>query len=189
MTDQHGAGLGRALSRILGDTIIHATATSADHLANAKSRSVETKMEEAEEILRPVVSALIKDLLGMDALPDNWRPFLEAAAGPSHQFDWVLQGAAMLGMVIGSLGALGKIDLQPLVNQYWSQYPTVPISPADLADMVERNIMPMSTATEMAAESGVNSVNFGFMVEDTGEPYGIEQALSLLRRGLISEGD
>ncbi|MGH7745736.1 MAG: hypothetical protein ACREQ5_13245, partial [Candidatus Dormibacteria bacterium] len=50
-------------------------------------------------------------------------------------------------------------------------------------------IMPMSTATEMAAESGVNSVNFGFMVEDTGEPYGIEQALSLLRRGLISEGD
>ena len=51
--------------------------------------------------------------------------------------------------------------------------------------MVIRNILDQDDAATNAAQSGVDAENFNYMVLNTGEPYGIDQALSLYRRGLI----
>lgn len=61
----------------------------------------------------------------------------------------------------------------------------VPLSPADLADMVVRGIKPNAEAEQVAAESGVSAADFAAMVEDTGEPLALMQLLEAFRRGFI----
>lgn len=80
-----------------------------------------------------------------------------------------------------------SVLVRPILNALNAADPQVPLSPADAADMVERNILTEAEGADEAAQWGLNSDRFNKLVLDTGEPYGIDQALSLLRRGLISE--
>jgi hypothetical protein len=63
----------------------------------------------------------------------------------------------------------------------------VPLSPADLADMVVRGIVTEGEGRTVAAESGVNAQDFGRLILDTGEPLGLQQMLEAFRRGFIDE--
>lgn len=65
-----------------------------------------------------------------------------------------------------------------------AKYHGVPLTPAILADMVVRNIYDASDAAGQALLSGLDNDNFNLMVEDTGESYGILDALRLYNRGL-----
>lgn len=96
---------------------------------------------------------------------------------------------ALIPMVLRVVSRIVDVLIQPLLNFLNTEDPQIPISPADAADMVERNIIDMATGISEAGQSGINSDRFGFMVKETGEPYGIEQGLNLLRRGKISEGE
>src|SRR5579859_379520 len=65
------------------------------------------------------------------------------------------------------------------------QLSKVPLSVADLADMVVRDIKTQAEATAVAAESGVDAADFAALVLDTGEPPGLQQLLEGYRRGFI----
>ena len=75
---------------------------------------------------------------------------------------------------------------QPAANKAWSENLYVPISPADLADMSIRALtiptddggIDAGLQTE-AAFSGISPERLAAMSLNTGEPYGIDQALSL----------
>lgn len=95
---------------------------------------------------------------------------------------------ALIPTVLRVINNVVDVLIQPLINLLHTEDPQVPISPADAADMVERNIISEAVGISEAGQWGINSDRFGYMVKGTGEPYGIEQALTLLRRGLISEG-
>ena len=188
MTDhQAGGGIGRALSRLLGDTIIHASAATSDHAQSARIRANSAFAEAAESHYAPILRELLGDLLTRDDLPDQWRSLFAHMVEPGAQFDVLLQFIGLISAAFVGLFTLGSAELQPLVNQLRSDYPAVPLTPADLADMVERNIVGLDWAEGEAAKSGISPERFALMVKDTGEPYGVDQALSLLRRGLISE--
>lgn len=62
---------------------------------------------------------------------------------------------------------------------------TIPLSPADLADMVVRGIKPQDEARRVAAESGIAPADFDSLVLDTGEPPGLMQLLEAYRRHII----
>jgi hypothetical protein len=96
---------------------------------------------------------------------------------------------ALIPLVMRVISRIVDVLIQPVINFLNTEDPQIPISPADAADMVERNIIDLATGISEAGQSGINSDRFNMMVLDTGEPYGIEQGLNLLRRGLISEDE
>lgn len=73
--------------------------------------------------------------------------------------------------------------MQDTMNTVLSQYPHVPLSPAVLADMSIRSIGTEDFWLSEAAKSGINPERFGYLSLDTGESYGVIDALSLWHRG------
>jgi len=87
-------------------------------------------------------------------------------------------------------GGIASAVSQSAINQALKDNPDVPLSPAVLADMAIRNLVigegnptPDSGLIAEAMLSGVDPVRFAAMTADTGESYGIDQALSLWHRG------
>ena len=87
-------------------------------------------------------------------------------------------------------GGIASAVSQSAINQALKDNPDVPLSPAVLADMAIRNLKigagnptPDSGLIAEASLSGVDPVRFAAMTADTGESYGIDQALSLWHRG------
>jgi hypothetical protein len=186
MSRQVGGSLGHSLSQLLAETIIKATAVTTEHKSEHTRNAIDGWLEEAEEGYRPHLQALLSTYMESDQLPDELRGVFEAMAGPDHQFDVLLQLIGAIGAIISALFSLGGIALQPLRNELWADNAVVPIPPADLADMVERNIIGVDFGHAEAAKSGLGNNDFDLMVRGAGEPYGIEQGLNLLRRGKIS---
>ena len=73
--------------------------------------------------------------------------------------------------------------MQGELNKVAAAYQDVPLTPAVLADMSIRNIDPGFDIPTEASYSGLDATRFAALVEDTGESYGIVDALRLWHRG------
>lgn len=98
-------------------------------------------------------------------------------------------GAAEQLLVWEVLGAVITAALQPpltlLTREVNKLLPSEPLTAAQLADMVVRNIVAQAAATEYAKESGVAPADFLRMVQSAGEAPSPEQLVQALRRGVI----
>lgn len=92
---------------------------------------------------------------------------------------------ALIWQIISQVVA---ILIRPVLNHLNALDPDVPMPPPDAADGVERGRWSLATGAGMAASSGVSETVFGQMVDLVGEPPGIDQMLSLNRRGLLDTG-
>ena len=160
MSKQAGTSLGEHISRIVAESIVGATAVTAPHRAEHTRRAIDGWLDEAEESYAPKLRALLSDYLDSDELPASYRALFETMAGPDHQFDVLLQIIGFIGAAISGLFTLGPIELQQIKNKLYADYTDVPLSPADLADMVERNIVGQDWATGEAAKSGLSANDF-----------------------------
>lgn len=94
-------------------------------------------------------------------------------------------------LVWGVLQQIIGAMLFPLINEIQrgvnevSQ--TVPLSPADLADMVNRHFVAMNDAIAYAKQSGIAPSDFARLVDNAGDAPGPDQLAVALRRGLIPE--
>lgn len=124
-------------------------------------------------------------------MSDTSSPFtsgLNAAGGFAEgEFAKLAEMIGVVAAVVQAIKEAGAIEAQGVINLIRAAFPDVPIPPADLADMVERNIITESEGAAEAAMSGVNSDRFARLVLDTGEPPGIMEMLSLYRRGALDE--
>jgi len=68
-----------------------------------------------------------------------------------------------------------------------SANPVVPLSPAELADMVVRGVAGNEWAIGEAKKSGITPELFALMVHNSGEPPALQEMLSLYRRGKIDQ--
>ena len=93
--------------------------------------------------------------------------------------------AALLWQIVSQVA---QILMRPIVNHLNALDPDVPMSPQDAADGVERGRWSLSTGAAKAASSGVAADTFEQMVQLVGEPPGLEQMLSLWRRGKLDQG-
>lgn len=97
-------------------------------------------------------------------------------------------GFGVISLIWQIASQVAQVLVRPLINRLNIIDGDVPIAPADAADMVERSIIDEGTGAGYAGAWGMRPDAFHLMVLNTGEPYGVVEALSLLRRGLIDEG-
>lgn len=93
------------------------------------------------------------------------------------------------GVAYGFAQALLQPEFEAIQQTIWRNQSVRVLSPADLADMVIRNIITEADGANEAADSGIDGARFHKMVLDTGEPPGLELGLEMLRRGIIPVGD
>jgi hypothetical protein len=75
---------------------------------------------------------------------------------------------------------------QNIVDQ-WALMEELPLPPADAADAVLRGHISQGLGESYAQQSGIPADVFGVLVQNTGEPLGLEQLLEAFRRGFITE--
>ena len=146
---------------------IQAKASTApvDHEERWKANT--TFAESIEQEMAPLATELARGLLARDDLPPEIRALLEEASTPGHQFGWVVQVALFFGYILAFFPSLISISGQTLRNQLWQEALSVPISPADAADMVVREVLTEAEGACQAAMSGVSGDNFTNLVAIT----------------------
>lgn len=80
-----------------------------------------------------------------------------------------------------------KNAIPPDAVQAYLATNSLPVSPADAALATLRGDISQGDAEAIAAESGINAANFGILLNNTGEPLGLEQLLEAYRREFISQ--
>jgi hypothetical protein len=75
---------------------------------------------------------------------------------------------------------------QAITNQANTSNPNLPASPAELADMVVRDIAGHDWASREARKSGISKEIFDLMVQNTGVPPSLIDMLQLFRRGKVN---
>lgn len=83
------------------------------------------------------------------------------------------------------LGAVLAPELELVTREVNKLLPATPLSPAQLADMVVRNIVDHAQAAGYATESGVSKADFERMVASAGEAPSPQELIAALRRGVI----
>lgn len=122
-------------------------------------------------------------LLGTEAQEDFF-----GGSGSNGLETFFVNLAASIAAIFAIFGGVAQIQSREILDEFNAVRQSQLLSPADLADMVERNILCEEDGAQEAAGSGVNATRFHNMVLDAGEPPGPVQMLELLRRDLI-EGD
>ena len=88
------------------------------------------------------------------------------------------------GQVIGTLMQPGLTELSKLIN---SEFQTVPLSPAELAEMVIKGHLSQGAGADLARESGISPSDFQRLVDVGGESPGLDFLLEAFRRGFIQQ--
>lgn len=104
---------------------------------------------------------------------------LSGVAAQSAESIFVWQVAAQV------VGALMTPLVQELTRTVNAISQTTPLTPAQLADMVVRNIVQRGDAEAYAKQSGTAPSDFGRMVASAGEPPAPGELVTALRRGII----
>lgn len=182
-----GTHAGRALTDIITNTIIKTRAAVAPAESEEKRRHIEGMMEDWEVDLGEFVGKLITGGENPGNLPGPLQEIIDRAIGPTHQIDFIVNLVAAFGGVLGALMQLGSIYWRDLEQNFNTQHQNVVLSPADLADGVERNIIDGQTAANEAAKSGVGGQVLQWMIDLTGEPPGVIDMVKLWRQGRLDE--
>lgn len=112
------------------------------------------------------IAAILKKLLGSGSVAEQF-------------FVWgVISGVVSTGL---------EPFMQELRNKLQSDNPVMPITPAELADMVVKNILKQEEAAQEARKSGVPEKDFDLMVKVNGEPPAIGELLTLFRRHQVTD--
>lgn len=144
----------------------------------------------------------------LDQLLDGWKAALSSAPDTLAKGLGVWTAARAAIQTVAS-GVANAATLST-VTKANAKYQGMPLTPASLADMIVRNVLPDSTGqagtpganypapmingvegntpTQEAELSGLSGNRFAALVADTGESYGIDEALRLYNRGLSMYG-
>lgn len=88
----------------------------------------------------------------------------------------------MIGQLVGAV--LGPYA-QAISNQVWNATPIAPLSPAIMADLVERGEITEAEGAAEARLSGIDGNRFHLMTRGVGQPPAPGQLADALRRGII----
>lgn len=106
---------------------------------------------------------------------------LGAIFGADSAFAQILEYGVMQQVITALLGPALNVATQD-IN---AANPTVPLSPADLADLVVRTYMDAAAAAGVAAKSGVSGDDFNLLVKAAGDAPSPEQLMMAYRRKVI----
>lgn len=139
----------------------------------------------------PALDQVLRDLLQLGPLSGLLGG--SGAAGSAAGGAKALLGndvikAILLWQVLGQIaGPLLEPLSTEIAQSVWGRFPGRVLSPAELADMVVRAVVPLERAAGEAAQSGVDPERFGWLWRNAGEPIPLQSALLAWRRGVIPE--
>lgn len=90
----------------------------------------------------------------------------------------------VMGQIVSTLMGPLMNELERAINL---ESQTVPLTPAQLADMTVRNFIDLASATNYAQQSGIAPSDFQRMVYQAGDAPAPEELAEALRRGLVDE--
>ncbi len=172
-------------------------ATVARHVAQVREAATEreatARQQRMEEVassmhdeLVPSIGPLVEELLAVTPEGHPARPLLESLQSPDNPLLAILLTiVGYIGMILALPGAMASILVQQMKNELWCHNRTVPLSPADLANMVVQGYLGQSVGEEMAGQSGLSADNFDLMVKVVGMPPSPQDLFEMYRRGII----
>jgi hypothetical protein len=174
---------GRMISQLITDTVVKSRTAMIPAETEAKRAMVGSLMEEWEVEVGQFAGKLIEKMAAGDDPHPLIVEMLGRAKGPQHQADFILNLLVGIFGSISLIGAGGAIIWRNVLNDISRMNRYQPLSAADAADAVERNILTQAEGDSWAAQSGTNPAAFDLMVLLTGEPPGLVDMLRLWRRG------
>ncbi len=193
---QHqGIRVGAAVAQLLAQALVAARHHTSQLDVEQQIKAQELYHERYEPTLVSAMRPLLEQLAASPAVHEA----IGNVAGDMASMRGQIQGM-MLSFTIPFLLGEGLSPIlapfaQALENEAWTHLVgsgqseiAVPLSPAQLADMVVRGILPQSEAETIAAMSGTTATDLDLMVQDTGEPPAVQELLFAYRRGIIDQG-
>jgi Holliday junction resolvasome RuvABC DNA-binding subunit len=135
-----------------------------------------------------ITQAQCEDLSAAQGYVSGWTDNLIAL---SRNFPTVADGLDMMrrGLVTQDQFVEWQTlnAITPEVAGLFAALETVPLSPADAALAVLRGSMSQADGEKIAHENGLTPDSFATIIDNTGEPPGLEQLLEAYRRGIINQ--
>jgi hypothetical protein len=178
---------GKHLLDLIVEGVARTRERTLPHEHRAKWAATTEFAEALETEMTPLMRELFAHHLDDPTLPDAERTMFEMLVNPEHQYGVLADIGALISAILTAVFKIGQPPLQAYMNGLWASFPDMPMSPADAADGVMRNILDEATGVQYASWSGVNKTVFDYLVRLTGEPPGPIDMLSLWRRGLMEE--
>lgn len=139
--------------------------------------------------IRGTIGPILAPLVEHPELPDGLRPALSFIARGSGQWQTFL-GQTVAGSALSvGLGAFLSNELQPVTGRLIATNPHMPMSIGDAARAVATRLDDGTTAAFDAAQQGLSDHRFRILVNLARARLTPDQAIDLLHRGAISEGE
>jgi hypothetical protein len=98
----------------------------------------------------------------------------------------VAQQFLLWGVLQQLAGAILQPIVQQILDETWPRLTSARLSPEVAADLVLKGWWDMSRGAAEAAATGIDADRFAQLVNDTGEPIGLQDLLLAYRRGFLS---
>lgn len=193
---------GEKLARRIAHHVNEARVASATSETQRRLEASAALARHFNEELKPALKPIVAEVLAK--LPED-HPLYQLTALlnsplPSVFNDLLNAFLDLIGIPFALTGVMtgaGRILAEQFLNEFQADHTDIAIPVPDIADMMERNIFDANgnatassgaviNAYAEAAKSGIDSDRLDLITLDTGEPYGIMEALALLRRGAIT---
>lgn len=144
---------------------------------------LEAHESDLSRVTAPILAMHVEQL----DLPEPVREMFAVLLDPKHQTQFFTALFAVKGIIDQFVSAAIAPAVQDVSNAVWPLAPHVPLTPTELALAVIKGKRDAKTATDDAALSGIDPNHFGTLVDITGEPISLQEALLLYRRGQITQ--
>lgn len=180
-----GAKLGPKLRDLVVQGAVAAHIRTAPHTAKlhqvATQKLIDAAGLEIADLMRPHIQKLLD---APHETPDHLQEYLRKVASGKHQWQAIM-GAFQLSGAGATIATLINNDLAPVVRAAIRPGPELTPTADILAQMVKRDILPVSDGEYEAAGQGYNSVWFERMLQLATVPPDLSTLIAMVNRGLI----
>lgn len=180
-----GNHMGRMLVQLVADTVKKTRLATAPAEAEMRRRSINGMLDEWEGPLGERMIEVLEAIAGAESPEDYMDKVREIMGEPVNQIDFILQLILFIPFALFGGGQIANIAFRNVIQKANAIYDNVPLSPADAADAVIRNILGQEAAAVMAQKAGVDASVFQNMVDLTGEVPPLDEMRTLLISGRL----
>lgn len=157
----------------------------APHKAKVRDEAISAWLEGHEADAVALARQVIADVAQHPDLPKEAKPIFDLMLRPEHQTQAILTVLGIYPIVSAFVMAAVQPFAQDVANLAWSDHPSLPLPPAELALGILRANPHLPDPAKEIAKSGYSEQILEALVYNTGEPPGLMQLLEAYRRGYI----
>jgi hypothetical protein len=182
-----GGKVGGKIAGLTAQAVVQARRAMAPHQKQLAQSIMGDLFKLMDDEAAKAVGPFLQSLVDSPDTPDSLRPALTALAQPAGQWEMFVAGSTTGALMSGGLGELLANEMAPAVLPLIAKTPNLPLSAADAASAQARGIDIGLPPSAEAARSGINGDRFDGLVQLQRAVPAVEQILTMLNRGAISD--